>query len=110
MNPVQKELTERRKKLIHPVLDPVARISEILFGLIMVLTFTCSLSAGEAGGQEVRTMLLGAIGCNIAWGFVDAIMYLMSNVTEQARNLRILNSIRNTNDSEEAQRIIGGAL
>jgi hypothetical protein len=110
MNPLQKELTEQRKKLIHPVLDPVARISEILFGLIMVLTFTCSLSAGESGHQEVRTMLLGAIGCNLAWGFVDAIMYLMSNVTEKARGIRILNSVRNTDDTEEAHRIIGDAL
>ena len=31
------------------VLDPVDRISEVLFGLIMVLTFTCTLSAGSCG-------------------------------------------------------------
>ena len=31
------------------VLDPIERISEVLFGLIMVLTFTGSLSVAEAG-------------------------------------------------------------
>jgi hypothetical protein len=36
------------------ILDPVERISEVLFGLIMVLTFTGSLSAAEAGRAEVR--------------------------------------------------------
>ena len=44
------------------VLDPVERLSEILFGLIMVLTFTGSLSVAEAGRDDVRAMLIGAIG------------------------------------------------
>lgn len=92
------------------VLDPIARMSEILFGLIMVLTFTCTLSAAEAGRQEIRTMVVGAIGCNLAWGFVDAIMYLMSSLTERARNLRALHSIQLTKNPQDAHRIIKDAL
>jgi hypothetical protein len=38
------------------VLDPVSRASEILFGLIMVLTFTLSLAATEAGRADVRAV------------------------------------------------------
>ena len=53
-------------------LDPIDRVSEVLFGLIMVLTFTGSLSVAEAGHSEVRTMLVGALGCNLAWGIIDA--------------------------------------
>jgi len=56
------------------VLDPIERILEILFGLFMVLTFTGKLSMASAGRDEVRTMLVAAIGCNIAWGFVDGVM------------------------------------
>ena len=48
------------------VLDPISRVSEILFGLIMALTFTGTISAASAGREEVRTLLVGAIGCNIA--------------------------------------------
>jgi len=48
------------------VLDPVERISEILFGLFLVLTFTGTLSVASAGRDEVQTMLVAAIGCNIA--------------------------------------------
>jgi len=44
------------------VLDPMDRVSEVLFGLIMVLTFTGSLSVAQAGRTEVRTMLLGTLG------------------------------------------------
>lgn len=67
------------------VLDPVERVSEILFGLIMVLTFTGSISVAEAGREEVRTMLFGAIGCNLAWGIVDAVMYLLTSLVERQR-------------------------
>jgi hypothetical protein len=55
-------------------LGPVERISEVLFALIMVLTFTCSFSVADAGREEVRTMLLGALGCNLAWGIIDAVL------------------------------------
>ena len=40
------------------ILDPMDRISEVLFGLIMALTFTCTLGVATADHIEVRTMLL----------------------------------------------------
>ena len=58
-----------------PALTPVDRVSGVIFGLIMALTFTGSLSVATADRNEVRTMLIGALGCNIAWGLVDAVMY-----------------------------------
>ena len=98
----------------HPstkrVLDPIERISEVLFGLIMVLTFTCSFSVAESGHAEVRGMLLGALGCNLAWGVIDAIMYLMSCLAEKARALATLRRVRKAASSEKAQRLIAGAL
>jgi hypothetical protein len=53
-------------------LDPMDRISEVLFGVIMVLTFTGALSIATADRLEVREMLVGALGCNLAWGVIDA--------------------------------------
>ena len=53
-------------------LDPIDRVSEILFGLIMVLTSTGTLSVVTAGRADVKTMILGALGCNLAWGIIDA--------------------------------------
>ncbi len=40
------------------VLDPIARVSEVLFGVIMALTFTGTLSAATADRAEVRTLLI----------------------------------------------------
>ena len=91
-------------------LDPIDRVSEVLFGLIMVLTFTGSLSVAEAGRAEVRTMLLGALGCNLAWGIIDGVFYLMSCLAETGRGLLTLRAVRQAADPQTAQRLVAGAL
>jgi hypothetical protein len=93
-----------------PILDPLERTSEILFGVIMVLTFTSSISVAESGRAETREVLVAALGCNIAWGIVDAAFYLMSIVIGRARGLRILHAIRENRDQAVSQRLILGAL
>jgi hypothetical protein len=92
------------------VLDPISRISEILFGLIMALTFTCTMSAATAGREEVRTLLFAAIGCNIAWGLVDAVMFLFSALTERGRELVTIRAVRDAASPEEAHGVITRAL
>jgi uncharacterized membrane protein len=67
------------------VLDPVDRTSEVLFGLIMALTFTGTISVAEADREEVRSMLVAALTCNIAWGLVDGMMYVVTALVQRAR-------------------------
>ena len=66
-------------------------MGEILFGLIMTLTFT--LAAGivieEEGREGAREMLIGILGCNLAWGIVDGVMYVMLALFERNRRRRI---------------------
>jgi hypothetical protein len=95
------------------VLDPTERFSEILFGLIMVLTFTGSLSAAESGRTEVRTMLIGALGCNLAWGIIDAIFYLMNTLGARGHGvvaLHRLRRLRGTQDPAKAHDLIAANL
>jgi len=92
------------------VLDPIDRVAEVLFGLIMVLTFTGSLSVAEAGRDDVRTMLIGALGCNIAWGVIDAMLYLMGCLAEKSHGLMTYVAVRAAADPREAQRLIAAAL
>jgi hypothetical protein len=92
------------------VLDPIDRVSEVLFGLIMVLTFTGSLSVAEAGRDDVRTMLIGALGCNFAWGIIDGILYLMGCLAEKGQGLATFHAVRKSTSTTEAQRLIAGAL
>jgi VIT1/CCC1 family predicted Fe2+/Mn2+ transporter len=92
------------------VLDPMERISEVLFGTIMALTFTCTLGIATADGLEVRTMLFGALGCNLAWGIIDAGVYLLTAVNNQARRIQMLRGMQEAPDLAAAQRIIAEAL
>jgi hypothetical protein len=88
---------------------PLDRISEILFGLIMAVTIIGSLSVATAGRSEVRTVLIGALGCNIAWGLVDAVMYLMRTLTERSRNLKLLRMLAGA-DTDTGCRLVAQAL
>ena len=100
---------ERRPDSRH-VLDPVERVSEVLFGLIMVLGFTGSMSAATAGRGEVREMLMGAVGCNLAWGIVDAVMYVMTTVVARSRGLAILKAVHDDTDAAHARATIKDAM
>lgn len=83
-------------------LSSVDRINEVLFGLIMVLTFTCSISAATAGREELSTILWSALGCNLAWGFVDAVMYLFSVLLERGETFATIRTIRNAATEADA--------
>lgn len=108
--PVIKPVSDDSITSSKRVLEPGERIAELLFGLIMVLTFTGSLSVAEAGRDDVRTMLIGALGCNLAWGLIDGVFYLMGCLGEQGRGLRTLRALRRAAQPEEAHRVIAGAL
>lgn len=77
------------------VLDPVSRMSEILFGLLMVLTFTGTFSVANAGESSVRELLIASLGCNLAWGLVDACMMLLNRLAERSHTLRLMQQLQN---------------
>jgi len=83
-------------------LEPSDRIAEVLFGVIMVLTFTGSLSVAEAGHAEVHEMLRGALGCNIAWGIVDGFIFVMASVAERRKTYLVGRTIREARDGASA--------
>ena len=93
------------------VLTPLERFGETVFGLIMVLTITGSISVAEAGHAEIHTMLVGAVGCNLAWGIVDAVMYLLGILLERGRGWTLLNALRTRAVSDaEARALVADAL
>ena len=92
------------------VLNPLERFSEIVFGLIMVLSFTCAISVAEAGREDVRAMFIGAIGCNLAWGIIDAAFYLIACLTEHGHNVTLLRRAQQSTTAEQARQVIAEAL
>lgn len=91
-------------------LDPMDRVSELLFGLIMVLTFTGTLSVADAGRETVREMLVAALGCNLAWGLVDGVMYLMACLAERGRAFHLAREVHGAADAAEGRRRIAADL
>jgi hypothetical protein len=61
-------LQQIEQEVREPLLNPVDRVSEMIFGLFMALTFVGVVSMATAGREQVRTMLAAALGCNLAWG------------------------------------------
>ena len=92
------------------LLNPLDRVSEILFGLIMALSFTCSIGISNRGPTEIRQLLIGAISCNLAWGIVDATMYLIGVLARKSRSNAILDVIQNSSQPAKAREYISDAL
>ncbi len=102
---MENEAGTQRERL----LDPIDRISEILFGLIMAVTIVGSLSIASAGRNEVRTVMAAALGCNLAWGLVDAVMFLVRTLTERSRIRSLARGVVGA-DAPSAYRLIVQAL
>jgi hypothetical protein len=99
------------RSFIGRYLDPDDILGEVLFGLIMTLGFT--LGAGlivKEGKDAVTQLLLGIVGCNVAWGLVDGAMYIISSMFDRSRKARLLESIQKSATDEEALLIVGQDL
>ena len=98
------------ERVREPVLGPVDRVSELLFGLFMALTFVGAVSVAESGREQIRTMFAAALGCNLAWGLVDAVMYLVRTVTDRGRLLTLVRSVKAAPDAGTGRAIIERSL
>ena len=94
----------------EPILHPVDRIMEMLFGLLMALSFTGALSVAESGREELREMFIAALGCNLAWGFVDGVMYLIRTAVDRNRSLSLMRAVRGAADPAAGRAVIAGAM
>ena len=95
------------RRLVDRYLDPSESLLEILFGLIMALTMTAgarlvtdpaTLNAGE--------LIAALAGCNVAWGFIDAVFYLVGSMFNRNRRLVLVRRLQATRDEGEAIALI----
>jgi hypothetical protein len=93
----------RRGPAIHRYLDPGDALGEVMFGIIMTLTFTVGarffLVAEEFDRNE---LIIGAVGCNIAWGVIDAVLFVVGTLFFRSQRARFYRSLRATADEEKA--------
>jgi hypothetical protein len=78
----------------RPVLDPIDRLSEVIFGLLMALSFTGTMSVAVGEGDKVGAVLMAALSCNLAWGIVDGVMFALTTAVERTKRVNFLEAIR----------------
>jgi hypothetical protein len=104
--------TENRSSLMNRYLDPASSLGEIMFGLIMTLTFT--LGAGiiieDEGREGARDLLIALIGCNIAWGIIDAAMYLVNELFTRGKRRRVAEAVRSAKDEPASVAVVANEL
>jgi len=89
--------------LIQRYLDPGDALGEVLFGLIMVLTFTVGARVlFQEEGLDTTELVVGAVGCNIAWGVIDAVLFVLGSFFHRSRRARFYRTLRNARDDTEA--------
>lgn len=91
-------------------LDPVYRASEVIFGLLMAMSFIGSISVATDGREEVRTLLVAALGCNLAWGLVDAVMHLVGVKTQKRRTRALLERLHGSKDPDNGRALVADEL
>ena len=98
--------------VLHRYLDPSTSLAEILFGLIMTLTFTlgAGLMIEDEGKAGARELLIAVIGCNVAWGIIDAALYLVGQLFDRGRLQRIGLAIKRATHRADAVTLIAEEL
>ncbi|MBB4289560.1 VIT1/CCC1 family predicted Fe2+/Mn2+ transporter [Rhizobium leguminosarum] len=80
---------------ITNIIDPGDALGEVLFGLIMALTLTVgSRLVFEDEGLDVHELIVATIGCNVAWGIIDAVLFILGTTFYKSRRLRLFRQIK----------------
>jgi hypothetical protein len=93
---------------LENLLDPIDRLAETIYSILILLTFTLAfrifkLDPGDAVTSEyVNELLLAALLATVAWGIIDGIVYVLTEVLERGERRRILWHIQSAETAEEA--------
>ena len=67
------------------LLDPIDTLTEIIFSVLILLTFTLAFRIFMMDGRPVTAeyvneLIWAALGATVAWGIIDGIMYILIEV------------------------------
>ena len=82
---------------VHKYFAPEDRLAEAICGLIMVLSFTAATGALLEDATP-HALLIAVLGCNIAWGIVDGVTYILGNLMNRGARARLIQTLQRTPD------------
>jgi len=92
-----------RPGFLARALNPVDRLVQAIYSILIVLTFTLAAQALYAEGafsqassevNWVRQLLVATFGCALAWGLIDGVMYILASHFERDQAQRLLQMLR----------------
>lgn len=107
-----------KESFLNHLLDPIDRLSEAVYSILIVLTFTLAYSIFRLSGDPEavawvgygRELFFAVLGATVAWGVIDGIMYALMSLFERGERHRLLQQLQTADTEEEGVAIIGDEL
>jgi VIT1/CCC1 family predicted Fe2+/Mn2+ transporter len=80
-------------------IEPGESLAEILFGLVMALSITLGANLASGSRADLRELLAAALGCNLAWGIIDGVFFLMGRRFERNRAAVLIRALQEQGDA-----------
>lgn len=105
------------KNLLTRYVEPLDLWTQMLYGLLIVLTFTMAFRAldrttvaGMALATQANRLFIAAIGCSIAWGLIDGVVYVLSCIAERAQQRKVIGDVRGAPNDSAATAAVAESL
>jgi len=83
------------KDFVSYYLTPSERLEQALYSLILVLTVIGAIEITISREQQTSsTLLYAALGTSIAWGIVDAVIYVLTGLHERNHHVRVVTRVK----------------
>jgi VIT1/CCC1 family predicted Fe2+/Mn2+ transporter len=96
-----------KESFLSRLLDPLDRLVEGIYSVLIVLTFTLAVRVVDANASIAvssalaKELFWACLGCAIAWGLIDSVMYILSSMAERGQELRMARIIRDSANETE---------
>ncbi len=105
------------KAFISRFLDPLDAVVELIYGVLIIMTFTMAIGVTGIGSQvegvidpELQALMIAAFGCAVAWGVIDSCVYLMTCVAERNHAAKVLRDVHNAPTEDAAIELVADAM
>lgn len=107
-----------KESFLGRLLDPIDRLSESIFSILILLTFTLAFRIITLGADPhqpipstyIGDLLIGAAGATLAWGIIDGIMYALMEMFARGERHRLLRQLQMATSEEEGVQIVADEL
>ena len=96
-----------KKNEMKKYLSPSDRLTEIITGIIMTTAVIGATRIGIGSGHtDFLIIFSAAMGCDIAWGLVDGVLYIFGELTDRGRHVQLLKNLKSIQDETTAIELV----